>query len=227
MRSICALTTPAVFRRQGSFPVLKVAIPPAGAEHELEKKEVYNMPNVKNQETLVKIKEDLNGASAVWVVDYCGLSVKDIQALRREIREAGASMKVYKNSLVHIALAESELPTLDEMPGRSERVRVCRRGRGCGCKGRQEFCKDQSEFGDQRRFDGRRGCNGRRGGSYRFASFPRGAHRSDCPAPSPVLPAAWPCRSTACRAAWPRLRRLWPTRKKLHSRSDGGVKNVA
>ncbi|PNV66738.1 50S ribosomal protein L10 [Enteroscipio rubneri] len=73
------------------------------------------MPNVKNQETLVKIKEDLNGASAVWVVDYCGLSVKDIQALRREIREAGASMKVYKNSLVHIALAESELPTLDDM----------------------------------------------------------------------------------------------------------------
>ena len=115
MRSICALTTPAVFRRQGSFPVLKVAIPPAGAEHELEKKEVYNMPNVKNQETLVKIKEDLNGASAVWVVDYYGLSVKDIQALRREIREAGASMKVYKNSLVHIALAESELPTLDDM----------------------------------------------------------------------------------------------------------------
>ena len=115
MRSICALTTPAVFRRQGSFPVLKVAIPPAGAEHELEKKEVYNMPNVKNQETLVKIKEDLNGASAVWVVDYCGLSVKDIQALRREIREAGASMKVYKNTLMHIALDEAGLPTLDDI----------------------------------------------------------------------------------------------------------------
>lgn len=73
------------------------------------------MPNAKNQETLAKIKEDLGGASAVWVVDYCGLSVKDIQALRREIREAGASMKVYKNTLVHLALAESELPTLDDL----------------------------------------------------------------------------------------------------------------
>lgn len=73
------------------------------------------MPNAKNQETLVKIKEDLGGASAVWVVDYCGLSVKDIQALRRDIREAGASMKVYKNTLMHLALAESELPTLDDM----------------------------------------------------------------------------------------------------------------
>ena len=73
------------------------------------------MPNVKNQETLVKIKEDLNGVSAVWVVDYCGLSVKEIQALRSEIREAGASLKVYKNTLMHIALAEAELPTLEDM----------------------------------------------------------------------------------------------------------------
>ena len=53
------------------------------------------MPNVKNQETLSKIKEDLDGVSAVWVVDYCGLTVKDIQALRVAIRESGASMKVY------------------------------------------------------------------------------------------------------------------------------------
>ena len=43
------------------------------------------MPNVKNQETLVKIKEDLDGVSAMWVVDYCGLTVKDIQALRTAI----------------------------------------------------------------------------------------------------------------------------------------------
>ena len=73
------------------------------------------MPNVKNQEMLAKIKEDLDGVSAVWVVDYCGLTVKDIQALRVAIRESGASMKVYKNTLMHIALDEAGLPTLDEI----------------------------------------------------------------------------------------------------------------
>ncbi|HJH74165.1 MULTISPECIES: 50S ribosomal protein L10 [Gordonibacter] len=73
------------------------------------------MPNVKNQETLSKIKEDLDGVSAVWVVDYCGLTVKDIQALRVAIRESGASMKVYKNTLMHIALDEAGLPTLDDI----------------------------------------------------------------------------------------------------------------
>ena len=88
---------------------------PRGAEPEFEKKEVYRMPNVKNQETLVKIKEDLDGVSAMWVVDYCGLTVKDIQALRTAIRESGASLKVYKNTLMHIALEESNLPTLDDM----------------------------------------------------------------------------------------------------------------
>ena len=70
---------------------------------------------MKNQETLVKIKEDLDGVSAMWVVDYCGLTVKDIQALRTAIRESGASLKVYKNTLMHIALEESNLPTLDDM----------------------------------------------------------------------------------------------------------------
>ena len=73
------------------------------------------MPNVKNQETLSKIKEELEGVSAVWVVDYCGLTVKDIQALRVAIRESGASMKVYKNTLMHIALDEAGLPTLDDI----------------------------------------------------------------------------------------------------------------
>ena len=73
------------------------------------------MPNMKNQETLAQIKEELEGVSAVWVVDYCGLTVKDIQALRTAIRESGASLKVYKNTLMHIALEESNLPTLDDM----------------------------------------------------------------------------------------------------------------
>ena len=73
------------------------------------------MPNMKNQETLAQIKEELEGVSAVWVVDYCGLTVKEIQELRSNIRETGATMKVYKNTLMHIALAESDLPTLDDM----------------------------------------------------------------------------------------------------------------
>ena len=84
---------------------------PRGAEPEFEKKEVYYMPNAKNQEMLTKIKGDLDGVSAVWVVDYCGLTVKDIQALRTAIRESGASLKVYKNTLMHMAAAAKAVKT--------------------------------------------------------------------------------------------------------------------
>ena len=73
------------------------------------------MPNAQNNEMLSNIKADLEGVSAMWVVDYRGLTVKEIQELRRSIREAGATMKVYKNTLVNIALKENDLPTLDDM----------------------------------------------------------------------------------------------------------------
>ena len=73
------------------------------------------MPNAQNTEMLSNIKADLEGVSAMWVVDYRGLTVKEIQELRRSIREAGATMKVYKNTLVNIALKENDLPMLDDM----------------------------------------------------------------------------------------------------------------
>lgn len=84
-----------------------------GAEPETEEKEVYCMPNVQNQEMLAAIKESFSNVDAVWVVDYRGLTVKDIQTLRGAIHETGANMIVYKNTLVHIALEELELPSMD------------------------------------------------------------------------------------------------------------------
>jgi large subunit ribosomal protein L10 len=73
------------------------------------------MPNAQNVETLAKIKEEVAAASAVWVVDYRGLTVKEAQQLRRDIREAGAHLTVYKNTLMKIALADAELPTMEDI----------------------------------------------------------------------------------------------------------------
>ena len=73
------------------------------------------MPNAQNVETLAKIKEDIDAASAIWVVDYRGLTVKQAQELRRSIRETGAHLTVYKNTLMKIALADKELPTMEEV----------------------------------------------------------------------------------------------------------------
>jgi large subunit ribosomal protein L10 len=73
------------------------------------------MPNASNQEMLANVAADLEGAGAVWVVDYRGLTVKQTQALRRAVREADGSMKVYKNTIVRIALANAGEPAMDKI----------------------------------------------------------------------------------------------------------------
>lgn len=73
------------------------------------------MPNAENIEMLANIKTDIENAGAMWVVDYRGLTVKQIQELRRAIRGADATMKVYKNTLMHLALKETDSPDMDEV----------------------------------------------------------------------------------------------------------------
>ena len=73
------------------------------------------MPSVQNTERLEVIKSDLADVQAVWVVDYRGLTVKQSEQLRNSIREAGAVMKVHKNTLVRLALKELDMPSLDEV----------------------------------------------------------------------------------------------------------------
>lgn len=73
------------------------------------------MASAHNVETLAQIKEDLQDVTAVWVIDYRGLSVKEAQQLRRDVRAAEGVMKVYKNTLVKIALADMEMANMDEI----------------------------------------------------------------------------------------------------------------
>lgn len=106
------------------------------------------MPNAKNQSMLSAIKEDLEGAGAVWVVDACGLTVKEVEALRNAVRESGACMKVYKNTVMRIALSEAELPTLDDML-HGPSAFVFARFRCCCCReGRQGIRQVQREPAD-------------------------------------------------------------------------------
>ena len=135
------------------------------------------MPNVKNQETLAVIKEELSNAGAVWVVDYCGLTVKEVQELRRSVREAGASMKVYKNTLVHIALEDAELPTLDDMLNGPSAFVFAGEDVAAAAKAVKNFAKGNRQAGDQGWLDGRQGRYRRRGRGYRFSALSRGTAR--------------------------------------------------
>ena len=73
------------------------------------------MPTAQKTATLDEIKQKLTGSNAVILTDYRGLTVKEMQALRTKLREAGGEVKVYKNTLTEIAMRELALPNMDEM----------------------------------------------------------------------------------------------------------------
>jgi len=72
------------------------------------------MPTSQKESLVVEIKGRLNEAGAILLADYRGLTVKEMQELRNNLRDAGSELKVYKNSLTEIAIRELALPSLDE-----------------------------------------------------------------------------------------------------------------
>ena len=57
----------------------------------------------------------INGAQSVVVVDYLGLTVAEDTQLRKQLREAGVTYKVYKNTLVNRAIQGTETFLKDRM----------------------------------------------------------------------------------------------------------------
>lgn len=100
------------------------------------------MPNKQNVESLEAIKEDLKDLTAMWIVDYRGLTVKQVQELRRNIRQSDAIMKVYKNTLMKIAAKDAELPEMDnELAGPNAFV-FAHNDPVASAKAIKEFAKD-------------------------------------------------------------------------------------
>ena len=55
------------------------------------------------QPVVAEISELLNGAQTAVVVDYRGLTVEQDTQLRKQLREAGVTYKVYKNTMIRFA----------------------------------------------------------------------------------------------------------------------------
>ena len=66
------------------------------------------------QPIVQEISENIKDAQSVVVVDYRGLTVAEDTQLRKALREAGVSYKVYKNTLVNRAIAGTEFESLKE-----------------------------------------------------------------------------------------------------------------
>ncbi len=62
-----------------------------------------------------EVRERLGQADAAILTEYRGLTVKELAALRRSLREAGGEYRVYKNTLVRFAARDLGLAELDPL----------------------------------------------------------------------------------------------------------------
>lgn len=71
------------------------------------------MPNIeKKQAVVAQIKENLNNAVSVILINARGLTVDKDTQLRKKLREAGIVYKVYKNTMLKFAVKDTEFDCL-------------------------------------------------------------------------------------------------------------------
>lgn len=67
------------------------------------------------QALVAKLKEQLDASTAGVVVDYKGISVANDTRLRRELREAGVSYAVVKNTMLRLAVDGTDLAAMEDV----------------------------------------------------------------------------------------------------------------
>ena len=72
------------------------------------------MPRPEKVQAVAEIKERIEDASAVFVTEFRGLSVKQLSQLRRTLRESGADYKVVKMTLARRATDELGIEGIHE-----------------------------------------------------------------------------------------------------------------
>jgi large subunit ribosomal protein L10 len=68
------------------------------------------MPTERKEATVSELKDLVERATIVISAEYRGLSVKEITALRRSLRDAGVEARVVKNRLFQLAARQAGIP---------------------------------------------------------------------------------------------------------------------
>lgn len=69
----------------------------------------------KKEELVASYVEELSSSQALVLADYRGMTVQQLQNLRRQLREQGARLQVTKNTLLKIALEQAGKPVPEDL----------------------------------------------------------------------------------------------------------------
>ncbi len=75
------------------------------------------MPSQKNIQNLDEVKQKVDRATALFFVDYAGLTHQQLEEARRELRDNESEIAVIKNTLMNLALQEKNVDAKEKLQG--------------------------------------------------------------------------------------------------------------
>ena len=100
------------------------------------------MPRPEKVQAVKDIRERLESAEAVFLTEYRGLSVKEVQDLRRALRDSGAEYKVVKMTLARLAAGDAGITGLDDHLAGPTALAFANRDPVATAKALKDFAKD-------------------------------------------------------------------------------------
>ena len=91
---------------------------------------------------VAEISELLDGAQSAVLVDYRGLTVEQDTKLRKQLREAGVTYKVYKNTMINFAIKGTEFEGLAEYLEGPTAIAICKEDATAAARELAKFAKD-------------------------------------------------------------------------------------
>jgi large subunit ribosomal protein L10 len=93
-------------------------------------------------DVVYELKTRLKDAKAIILVDYKGINIEEVNALRNRLRNAGVDYFVQKNTLIQIALHELGIESLDSYLVGPTAVAVCLRDEVAPAREIAKFVKE-------------------------------------------------------------------------------------
>lgn len=104
------------------------------------------MPNLSKHEQSAQLREQLSGVSAFVLVDYTGMTVAEASDLRNKFREANCKYQVFKNSVLHYAVADTPHAAVTPMLKGMTGIAFSQEDPGAAARVAREFARDAKNF---------------------------------------------------------------------------------
>ncbi len=75
------------------------------------------MPSQKNVQKLDEVKQKVERATAMFFVDYAGLTHRQLEEARRELASTDSEISIIKNTLMNLALQAKKIDAKDQLQG--------------------------------------------------------------------------------------------------------------